>query len=123
MHSPNWWTSEDEARKAHASREELIAQVRLHQAVLDRAQDWQSQRRSMLELHAVLAAQADAGLRVERWQFDGHSLVLQAWLPAAVTLASMAARSSVSSPRVKSWMVSPLASARTLAAPGFTTRA
>ena len=33
MHSPNCWTSEDEARKAQASREELVAH--LAQAIHD----------------------------------------------------------------------------------------
>lgn len=45
---------------------------------------WQAQRAQQMQLHAVLAAQADtAGLRVERWQGDGRQLVLQAWLPRA----------------------------------------
>ena len=85
------------------------AQVRLHQAVLDRAQEWQSQRRSMLQLHAVLAAQADTGLRVERWQFDGHSLVLQAWLPAAERVPQLMAALSAAWPQA--WVLQELGQA------------
>ena len=55
---------------------------RLRQALQVRAQAWQHQRQQMLRLHGVLTTQAaQAGLRVQRWQSDGRSLVLQAWLP------------------------------------------
>lgn len=60
------------------------AKARLHQAFLDRAQAWQSQRERVMRLHAGLTEQArDTGLRVERWQADGRRLFLQAWLPGA----------------------------------------
>ena len=67
----------------HMRQDGLLAlHARLHQAFLDRAQAWQSQRERVMRLHAGLTEQArDTGLRVERWQADGRRLVLQAWLP------------------------------------------
>lgn len=50
--------------------------------LLERAQAWQAQRQQFLQLHAQLQQQArEDGLRLQRWQADGHKLTLQLWLP------------------------------------------
>lgn len=66
-----------EARQAN-ERE----QARIQGLWIRRAQSWHREREQQLELYSVLTDQAlHSGLRVERWQGDGHKMVLQAWLP------------------------------------------
>ena len=81
----------------------------LQQAVLARTQDWQGQRRSALQWHGVLAAQAGTGLRVEHWQFDGRQLLLQAWLPGPQGLPPLMAALSAAGPQA--WTLQSLAQA------------
>lgn len=86
------------AQQAEATARQTRA--RLHRALLDRAQAWQTRRERVLQLHAVLTEQArDAGLRVERWHSDGHKLVLQGWLPRAQEVPRVVASLSAAWPQ------------------------
>ncbi len=66
----------------------------------ERASAWQLQRQQFMQLHNQLSQEAgDAGLRLQRWQADGHKLSLQLWLPHPEGVPGLVARLTQASPQ------------------------
>ncbi len=68
--------------RQQAERRQALTLAQSQARLIERAQAWQAQRQQFLQLHAQLQQQArEGGLRLQRWQADGHKLTLQLWLP------------------------------------------
>lgn len=68
--------------RQQAERRQALTLAQSQARLVERAQAWQAQRQQFLQLHAQLQQQArEGGLRLQRWQADGHKLTLQLWLP------------------------------------------
>ena len=67
-----------------AQQRQAQADARLQARLRERLEGWRSLRRQVMDLQARLAQEAQAsGLRLQRWQADGHKLILQLSLPQA----------------------------------------
>ena len=77
----------------------MDARVRLQAQWAQRSQAWQGRRQQLMQMHEALGTLAqDLGLRLERWQGDGRTMVLQAWLPHAEAVPQVLSRLSTVGP-------------------------
>ena len=95
--------------RQQAERRQALTLAQSQARLIERAQAWQAQRQQFLQLHAQLQQQArEGGLRLQRWQADGHKLSLQLWLPHTEGVPAIVARLTQASPQA--WTLQSLAS-------------
>lgn len=83
--------------------------ARLQTRLQERATSWQVQRQQFMRLHAQLSQEAeDSGLRLRRWQADGHKLTLLLWLPHPERVPGLV--TSLSKVSLQPWTLQSMAS-------------
>ena len=92
--------SHEQQQRQQAELRQAQAHAQSQARMRERASAWQLQRQQFMRLHAQLSQEVgDVGLRLQRWQADGHKLSLQLWLPHPEGVPGLVARLTQASPQ------------------------